>query len=160
MQKSACKLLPWQLLARMGVWPNCSPDSSEKQSLPLVRGRHSTLRIWGMGLCQRPTCDPRDCLHFYLHGQAECVEHDEDKHHVFERRGVHHVPELVLVGVFGDVSPQWTCLQGVFNTLTLQRQKRATGVLSTSMEKGHSSRLPRKAGAHLLGRTPDDGKSP
>lgn len=141
-QKSDCKLLPWQLLARMRVWPNYSPDSSDNQTLPPVRGRHSTLRIWGTGLHRRPGWDPRGCLHFYLHGQAECVEHDEDKHHVLERRGVHHVPELVLVGVFGDVSSQGTCFQGVFNTLTLQGQKRATGILSTSMEEGHSSRLP------------------
>lgn len=116
---------------------NCSPEwesghtrAQAHQKIkpsPLVRGWHATPRTGGMGLCRRPRRDPRGCLHFYLHGQAECVEHDEDKHHVFERRGVHHVPELVLVGVFGDVPPQGTCFQGVFNTLTLQRQKRATG---------------------------------
>lgn len=52
-----------------------------------------------------PRPGSRHDLRSYLHGQAERVEHDEDEHHVFERRGVHHVPELVLVWVFGDVSP-------------------------------------------------------
>lgn len=58
-----------------------------------------------MGLCDTPRLSPHGDLHFYLHGQAERVEHNEDEHHVFEWRGVHHIPELVLVGVFGDVSP-------------------------------------------------------
>lgn len=98
------------------------------------------------------------CLHFYLHGQAERVEHDEDKHHVFERRGVHHVPELILVGVFGDVSPQGTCFQGVFNTLTLQRQKRATrGPEHVYRKRTRLSAARKEPMQHLLGGTRDQG---
>lgn len=100
------------------------------------------------------------CLHFYLHGQAECVEHDENKHHVFERRGVHHVPELVLVGVFGDVSPQGTCFQGVFNTLTLQRQKRAKrGPEHVYMRRAQLSPALKGQVQPLLGRTQDQGEN-
>lgn len=66
---------------------------------------HAIFGIWGTGLRGTPRLDPRSGLHFYLHGQAERVEHYEDEHHVFEGRGVHHIPELVLVGIFGDVSP-------------------------------------------------------
>lgn len=94
------------------------------------------------------------CLRFYLHGQAECVEHDEDKHHVFERRGVHHVPELVLVGVFGDISSQRTCFQGVFNTLTLQRQKRTTrGPEHVYRRRMQFSPALKQPTQHLLGGT-------
>lgn len=55
----------------------------------------------------------------HLHRQAQRVEHDEHKHDVLKARGVHHVPELILVGVLGDVPPQRPSLQGVLHTLTL-----------------------------------------
>lgn len=55
----------------------------------------------------------------YLYSQAECVEHDEHKHDVLKPSGVHHIPELVLVWVLWDVSPQRTGFKSVFHALTL-----------------------------------------
>lgn len=57
--------------------------------------------------------------HAYLHSQADRVEHDEDKHDVLEGCGVHHVPELVLIGVFRDVAPQRSGLKRILHTLAL-----------------------------------------
>ena len=62
-----------------------------------------------------------DNLTSHLYSQAECVEHDEHKHDVLKASGVHHIPELVLVGVFWDVPPQWTRFKSVLNALALQR---------------------------------------
>lgn len=58
----------------------------------------------------------------YLHGQTQGVEHDEDEHDVLEASGVHHVPELVLVWVLGDVPEQRPGLEGIFHTLALLRR--------------------------------------
>lgn len=55
----------------------------------------------------------------HLYSQAQRVQHDEYKHDVLEARGVHHVPELVLVRVFGDVAAQRPGLEGVLHTLAL-----------------------------------------
>lgn len=140
--------------------PNYSLDSSESQTRPLVRGGLLPSEFGACGCAEDPDMTPvSTCLHFYLHGQAECVEHDEDEHHVFERRGVHHVPELVLVRVFGDVSPQGTCFQGVFNTLTLQWQKRATRGPEYVYRGTRFTPALEEPMRHLLGRTRDDGEN-
>lgn len=55
----------------------------------------------------------------YLNRQTEGVEDDQDKHDVFKSSGVDHIPELVLVGIFGDVAPQRTSFKSIFHTLTL-----------------------------------------
>lgn len=57
----------------------------------------------------------------YLDGQTQGVEDDQDEHDVLKASRVDDIPELVLVGVFGDVAPQRTSFKGVFHTLTLQR---------------------------------------
>lgn len=55
----------------------------------------------------------------HLNGQTQGVEDDQNKHDVLKSSGVDHIPELVLVGVFGDVAPQRTSFESVFHTLTL-----------------------------------------
>lgn len=57
--------------------------------------------------------------HTDLHGQANGVEKNEGEHQVLKVGGVHHVPNLVLIRVLGDVPAQGTSLQGIFHTLTL-----------------------------------------
>lgn len=59
----------------------------------------------------------------YLYGQAECVEDDENEHDVFETSGIDHIPELILVVVLWNVSPQWTGFQSVLHTLALLRMR-------------------------------------
>lgn len=54
-----------------------------------------------------------------LHGQADGVEQDEDKHQVLKVGGVDHVPHFVLVLVLGDVPPQGPGLEGVLHALSL-----------------------------------------
>lgn len=57
----------------------------------------------------------------HLDSQTQGVKDDQDKHDIFEASGVDHIPELVLVGVFGNVATQGASFQSVFHTLTLQR---------------------------------------
>lgn len=59
------------------------------------------------------------CLLTYLHGQADGVQQDQNEHQVFEIGGVDHIPNLVLVLVFRDVSPQGPGFQGILYTLAL-----------------------------------------
>lgn len=56
----------------------------------------------------------------YLYGQTQGVEDDQDKHDVLKASRVDHIPELVLVRVFGDVAPQRTSFKSIFHTLTLR----------------------------------------
>lgn len=56
-----------------------------------------------------------------LHGQADGVEQDEDKHQVLKVGGVDHVPHFVLVLVLGDVPPQGPGLKGIFHALSLEK---------------------------------------
>lgn len=65
----------------------------------------------------------------YLHAQADSVEHDEGKHQVFKVGGGDDVPHLILVWIFGDVTPQWAGLQGILYTLALGWNE--TGQVST-----------------------------
>lgn len=55
----------------------------------------------------------------YLYPETQGVEHDKEEHEVLEVAGGDDVPDSVLVGVFRDVAPQRTGLQGVLYTLTL-----------------------------------------
>lgn len=55
----------------------------------------------------------------YLDGQTQGVEDDQDEHDILKASRVDDVPELVLVGVFGDVASQRTSFKGIFHTLTL-----------------------------------------
>lgn len=55
----------------------------------------------------------------YLNSQTQGVEDDQDEHDVLKASRVDHIPELVLVGVFGDVAPQRTSFKSIFHTLTL-----------------------------------------
>lgn len=59
----------------------------------------------------------------YLHSQTECVEDDENEHDVFETSGIYHIPELILVVVLWNISPQRTSFQSVLHTLTLLRTR-------------------------------------
>lgn len=63
-----------------------------------------------------------------LHGQADGVEQDEDKHQVLKVGGVDHVPHFVLVLVLGDVPPQGSGLEGVLHTLSLGGRQRGAGM--------------------------------
>lgn len=63
-------------------------------------------------------CDERAAT-TYLNGQTQGVEDDEDEHDVLEAGGVDHIPELVLVGVFGDVASQGASFKSVLHALTL-----------------------------------------
>ena len=63
----------------------------------------------------------RRVLRRYLHAQAHCVQHDEEKHQVFKVAGGDDVPHPVLVGVFGNVAAEGAGLQSVLHTLPLQR---------------------------------------
>ena len=63
-----------------------------------------------------------------LHGQADGVEQDEDKHQVLKVGGVDHVPHFVLVLVLGYVPPQGPGFEGIFHTLSLGgRQREGAG---------------------------------
>lgn len=55
----------------------------------------------------------------YLNSQTQRVENDQDKHDVLKASGVDHIPELVLVGIFGNVAAQRTSFQCVLHTLAL-----------------------------------------
>lgn len=59
----------------------------------------------------------------YLYGQAERVEDDQNEHDVFKTSGIDHIPELILVVVLWNVSPQWTGFQSVLHTLALMRMR-------------------------------------
>lgn len=54
-----------------------------------------------------------------LYGQTQCVEDDQNKHDVLEACGVDHIPELVLIWVFGNVATQRASFESVFYTLAL-----------------------------------------
>jgi hypothetical protein len=60
----------------------------------------------------------------YLHAQADSIEHDESKHQVFKVGGSDDIPHLILVWVFGDVTPQWAGLQGILYALALGHKKK------------------------------------
>lgn len=49
-----------------------------------------------------------ESLPAYLNSQTERVEDDENEHDVFETSGIDHIPELILVMVLWNISPQWT----------------------------------------------------
>lgn len=64
-------------------------------------------------------------LFTYLHGQADGVQQDQNEHQVLKIGGVDHVPNLVLVLVFGDVPPQGPGFQGILYTLALWERQGA-----------------------------------
>lgn len=55
----------------------------------------------------------------HLNRQTQGVEDDQDKHDVLKSGGVDNIPELVLVGIFGDVAPHRASFKSIFHTLTL-----------------------------------------
>lgn len=78
----------------------------------------------------------------HLNGQTQGVEDDEDEHDVLEARGVDHVPELVLVGVLGDVAPQGPGFEGVLHALTLPwRKQRAHYFFKSHRKKNKTAHL-------------------
>ena len=60
----------------------------------------------------------------YLHAQTQGVEHNEEEHEVLKVAGGDDVPHLILVGVLGYVTPQWTGLKSILHTLALKGLKR------------------------------------
>lgn len=62
------------------------------------------------------------CFHVYsyLHSQTHGVEHYEEEHKVLKVAGGDDVPHLVLVGVLGNITSQWTSLKSILHTLALE----------------------------------------
>lgn len=91
-------------------------------------------------VCRGTLFREKTSRHSYLYRQADGVEHDEDKHDVLKGCGVHHVPELVLIGVFRDVAPQRSGLKCILHTLSLwggaDRRKQAHAQLYTMCSSG------------------------
>lgn len=81
------------------------------------------------GLSQpgHPHRHPSTPLCPHLHAQADGVQQDQEEHEVLEVGGGDHVPDLVLVGVLGDVAAQRASLQRVLHTLALGEAGREGG---------------------------------
>lgn len=77
-----------------------------------------------------------EALPAYLNSQTECVKDDENEHDIFEPSGIDDIPELILVVVFWNISPQWTSFQSVLHALTLLRTRQNRQTQST-----HSANL-------------------
>ena len=75
--------------------------------------------------CIRP-CAVCMChiLYTYLHSQAHGVEHNKEEHKVLKVAGSDDVPHLILVGIFGNITSQWTGLKSILHTLALKEIKR------------------------------------
>lgn len=66
------------------------------------------------GLCELPP---------HLHPQTHGVQHNEQEHEVLKVAGSDDVPDLVLVRVLGNITPQRSCFESVLHTLTLRGMK-------------------------------------
>lgn len=88
----------------------------------------------------------------YLHAQTERVEHNQEEHEVLKVAGGDNVPDPVLVGIFGDVAPQRTSLQGILHTLTLRGAGAGekTSIQFLSVLIYEQGRLPGSCPAHSL----------
>lgn len=69
----------------------------------------------------------RRVLYSYLHSQTHGVEHYKEEHKVLKVAGGDDVPHLILVGVLGNITSQWTSLKSILHTLALEGLKRRWG---------------------------------